>query len=142
MPASTTPIFANQGKVQWATINAANVSSVLTNAQPVFTANSQNGSIVNEVRVKFAPSSGATTSATAFRLFVNNGGTPDGVANNTMIAEITIPAMTASNTASLPDYVIPMPRGGLVLPPSYRLYGAVATYSAGIFTVTGIGGDY
>lgn len=142
MPAGTVPIFANQPRVQWANTAQAFANNNLTGLNPCFTSNSSFGSIVNEVRVKWAPSTGASTSATAFRLYVNNGGNPDGLANNTLISEMTIPAMTSSNVAAQPDYVIPMPRGGLVLPPSYRLYGAVATWSAGTFVITGIGGDY
>lgn len=141
MAAGTTPIFANQGNVQWTTANAANTGSVLTGSNPCFTANSLNGSIINEVRIKAAPSAGATV-ATVFRVFVNNGGNPDGLANNALISEITVAATTASNTAALPDYVVPMPRGGLVLPPSYRVYGAIGTYSTGTFVITGVGGDY
>lgn len=140
MTASTTPIFAKIGKINFAQTSTAVTGADLTNAALIFTADSTNGSIVNEVRVKYLP--GTSTVATAFRVFINNGSAIGTTTNNTLIAEITITAITTSQTAATVDYVVPMPRGGLVLPPSYRLYATIGTYSTGTFMVTAIGGDY
>lgn len=140
MAASTTPIFAKIGRIEWGQENTAVTGADLTNATLIFSADATNGSIVNEVRVKYLP--GTSTVATAFRVWINNGSAVDTTTNNTLIAEITVAAITTTQTAATADYVIPMPRGGLVLPPGYKLYATIGTYSTGTFMVTAIGGDY
>lgn len=140
MPGNAAPIFARVGKIGQAQAAAAVTGADLTSASLIFTADSTNGSIVNEVRVKYLP--GTSTVATAFRVFVNNGSAVGTTTNNSLIAEITLAAITTSQTAATPDYIVPMPRGGLVLPPGYRLYATVGTYSTGTFMITAIGGDY
>ena len=141
MAGNIQPIFARVGKVGFAQLTAAVTGADLsTGAGLIFTADSTNGSIVNEVRVKYLP--GTSTVATAFRVFINNNGTLSTTTNNTLIAEITIPIITTSQVAATPDYVIPMSRGGIVLPPSYKLYATIGTYSTGTFMVTAFGGDY
>lgn len=140
MAGNPTPIFARVGKITWAQEATAVTGADLTNAALIFTADSTNGSIVKEVRVKYLP--GTSTVATAFRVWVNNGSSEATTTNNTLISEITIAAITTSQTAATTDYVIPMPGGGLVLPPSYKLYASIGTYSTGTFMITAIGGDY
>ena len=141
MAGNITPIFARVGKIGWAQLGAANITADLsTNAGLIFTADSTNGSIVNEVRVKYLP--GTTTAATAFRVWINNGSALGTTTNNTLITEATLAIITTSNIAATADYVIPMPRNGLVLPPSYRLYATIATWATGTFMVTAFGGDY
>lgn len=140
MAASTTPIFARVGKIEWGQENTAVTGADLTNGTLIFSADATNGSIVNEVRVKYLP--GTSTVATAFRVWINNGSAVGTTTNNTLIAEITIAAITTTQTAATVDYVVPMPRGGLVLPPGYKLYASIGTYSTGTFMVTAIGGDY
>lgn len=49
-----------------------------------------------------------TNVATAMRIFLNNGSTNATAANNTMIADATCPATTASNTAALAPIIIPV----------------------------------
>ena len=140
MPGNVQPIFARIGEVSWAQTATAVTGADLTNAALIFTSDSTNGSIVTEVRVKYLP--GTSTVATAFRVWINNGSTLSTTTNNTLIAEITIPIITTSQVAATPDYVIPMTRGGIILPPSYRMYASIGTYSTGTFMVTAIGGDY
>jgi hypothetical protein len=141
MAGNITPIFARVGNIGLAQANVAVTGADMTSASLIFTGNSVNGSIVNEVRVKYLP--GTSTVATVFRVFVNNGNnTLSNTQNNSLLSEITIPAITTTQTAATPDYVIPMPRGGLVLPPGYRLYGTIGTYSTGTFMISAYGGDY
>jgi len=140
MPGNGTPIFARVGKIEWSQENTAVTGADLTNAALIFSADATNGSIVNEVRVKYIP--GTSTVATAFRVWVNNGSSVATTTNNTLIAEITVAVITTTQTAATPDYVVPMPRGGLVLPPGYKLYASIGTYSTGTFMITAIGGDY
>lgn len=140
MTASTTPIFAKQGNIGFAQTATAVTGADLTNGALIFTADATNGSIVNEVRIKYLP--GTSTVATVFRVWINNGSAIGTTTNNTLISEITIAAITTSQTSATSDYVVPMPRGGLVLPAGYKLYATIGTYSTGTFMVTAIGGDY
>lgn len=140
MAGNVQPIFARVAKIGFGQITQAVTGADLTNATLIFTADSTNGSIVNEVRVKYLP--GTSTVATAFRVWINNNGTISTTTNNSLIAEITIPAITTIQTAATSDFVIPMSRGGIVLPPSYKMYATVGTYSTGTFMVTALGGDY
>lgn len=140
MPGNVQPIFARVGKIGNAQTATAVTGADLTNAALIFTADSTNGSVVNEVRVKYLP--GTSTAATVFRVWINNGSGVSTTTNNSLIAEITVAAITTSQTAATADYAVPMPRGGLVLPPGYRMYATIGTYSTGTFMVTAIGGDY
>lgn len=140
MPGNPSPIFARVGKIGQANCIAAVTSSNLTSGSLIFTADSTNGSIVKEVRVKYFP--GTTTAATAFRVYYNNGSNQGNWDNNSLISEITLAIVTTSQTAATTDYVVPMPGGGLVMPPGSRLYATIGTYSTGAFHVMAIGGDY
>jgi hypothetical protein len=140
MPGNISPIFARVGKIGQANMAAAVTGADLTSASLIFTADATNGSVVNEVRVKYIP--GTSTVATAFRVFINNGSSLSTTTNNSLFAEITIGAITTSQTAATVDYVIAMPRGGLVLPPGYRMYATIGTYSTGTLQVSAYGGDF
>lgn len=140
MAGNAQPIFARVGKVSWAQAATAVTGADLTNGSLIFTADATNGSIVSEVRVKYLP--GTSTAATAFRIWINNGSSLAATNNNTLIAEITMPAITTSQVAATPDFVVPLSRGGIILPPGYRMYATVGTYSTGTFMITAIGGDY
>lgn len=140
MPGNVQPIFARVGKIGQAQLATAVTGADLTSAGLIFTADSTNGSIVNEVRVKYLP--GTSTVATAFRIFINNGGALATTTNNSLVSEITIPIITTTQTAATGDFVIPMSRGGIILPPSYRMYATIGTYSTGTFMVSAYGGDY
>lgn len=141
MPGNVQPIFARVAKIGQAQLGAANTGADLsTNAGLIFTADATNGSIVNEVRIKYLP--GTSTVATVLRLWINNGGTLSTTTNNSLVTEITIPIIGTTQIAATPDYVIPLSRGGIVLPPSYRMYATIGTYSTGTFMVSAYGGDY
>ena len=49
-----------------------------------------------------------TNIATVLRVFINNGGVNTTAANNSLIAELTLPATTLSEVAAQPDYVLPL----------------------------------
>ena len=140
MAGNISPIFARVGKIGQGQITAAVTGADMTSGTLIFTADSTNGSVVNEVRVKYLP--GVSTVATAFRIFINNGSAVGTTTNNSLFAEITLGIITTSQTGATVDYVIAMPRGGLVLPPSYRLYATCGTYSTGTFMVSAYGGDF
>ena len=141
MAGNASPIFAKQGQVGVNFLNAANTGSDLsTNAALIFTGDATNGSIINEVRVKYAP--GTSTAATVFRVWINKNADASVTTNNACIAEITIPAITTSQVAATVDFVVPMPRGGFVVPANYKIYATIGTWSTGGFQITAIGGDY
>ena len=140
MPGNVQPIFAKVGKIGIAHTATAVTGADLTSGALIFTADATNGSIVREVRVKYLP--GTTTAATAFRVWINNGGTLSTVTNNALVAEITIPVITTSQTVATADFVVPLSGGGIVLPPSYKMYATIGTYSTGTFIVSAYGGDY
>ena len=141
MAGNSTPIFGRIGKIGQAQLAAPNPAANLSaNAALIFSADSTNGSIVNEVRVKYLP--GTSTVATAFRVWINNNSDLSTTTNNSLVTEITIPIITTSQTAGTTDFVIPLSRGGIVLPPSYRVYATIGTYSTGTFMVSAYGGDY
>ena len=150
MAGNASPIFAKIGQIGIATLAAANTGSNLsTNAALIFSGvgnldralPTDTGSIINEVRVKAAPAAG-TTSATVFRVWINNGGSLSTIENNAILSEITIPAITYSAVAANVDFVVPMPRGGLVVPPGYRIYATIGTIGSGSFQIIAIGGEY
>ena len=140
MPGNVAPIYAKVAKIGFAHLAAAVTAADLTNAGLIFTADATNGSIVNEVRIKYR--AGTSTVATVSRLWINNNSTISTATNNMLIYELSLPAITTTNTAATGDFAIPMSRGGIALPPSYKLYAAIATWSTGAIIATAFGGDY
>ena len=140
MAANVDPIFTVAPRITNAQLAAANTGADLsTNAALIFTG-STNGSLLIEARLKYLP--GTSTAATAARLWINNNGTLSTTSNNSLLTEITVAAITTSQTAATADYVFQLPRSGLFVPSTYRIYVTIGTYSTGTFMVTGIGGDY
>ena len=137
MPANTSPIFTLTPGVEWGTttVTTANTAkdgtgTVLT----VWTAGT-NGSYIQ--RVRFRPS--GTSVQTVARLFINNGSTNATAANNILFDEITLSAITLSETAAQPSFEIPM---NFALPAGYKLNITIGTTVAAGWYVSAIGGDY
>lgn len=137
MPANTSPIFSLTPVNSWGTtaITTANTAkdgtgTVLT----VYTAGA-NGSYVQ--RVRFRPS--GTAVQTVARLFINNGSTNATAANNILFDEITLSAITLSETAAQPSFEIPL---NFALPAGYKLNITIGTTVAAGWYVSAIGGDY
>lgn len=100
----------------------------------LFTAGS-NGSYVSLVIIRAL----GTNVATAIRIFLNNGSTNATAGNNALVRELSLPATTASNTAALPSFEIPL---GFAISPNYVLNATIGTaVSAGVVCVA-VGGDY
>jgi len=137
MPANTAPIFSLTPKTSWGTtaITTANTAVDGTGTVlSVYTAGS-NGSFVQ--RVRFRPS--GTSVQTVARLFINNGSTNATAANNILFDEITLSAITISQTAAQPSFEIPM---NFALPAGYVLNVTIGTTVAAGWYVSAIGGDY
>lgn len=136
MPAGTTPIFVKQPDVSWSTvITSANTAMDGTGTVlACFTAGAD-GSFVNRLAVRPL----GTNVASVLRVFINNGSTNATATNNALIADITLPATTASNTASLNPIDVPL---NIALPAGFKLNCTIGTsISAGV-NVVAIGGDY
>jgi hypothetical protein len=137
MPANTAPIFSLTPKTSWGTtaITTANTAKDGTGTVlGVYTAGA-NGSYVQ--RVRFRPA--GTNVQTVARLFINNGSTNATAANNILFDEITLSAITLSETAAQPSFEIPL---NFALPAGYVLNITIGTSVAAGYYVSAIGGDY
>ena len=135
MAANINPIYPLTPKVAWGTVLTANTAMDGTGAQvTVYTAGA-NGARVDKLRCKAL---GANVQ-TVLRVFVNNGATNATPANNTLIAELTLPATTASNTYGALDRVLML---DVALPATYVLNVAIGTTVATGWAITAEGGDY
>jgi hypothetical protein len=141
MPANTAPIFSAKGAIQWnpTILNTANTAKDGTGTvATVFTGNAAGNNAGNFVQKLVARPLG-TNVATVLRLFINNGGVNTTAANNSLIAELTLPATTLSEIAAQPDFVLPL---NFAVPAGYKLNATIGTTVAAGFSVTIIGGEY
>ena len=137
MAQNTSPIFTQIPEIQFARMTTtANTDHTMATgvSHSLFTAG-PSGSYVNKIR--FKPS--GSTAATVVRVFINNGGVTSTAANNSLYGEISLPAITTSNTLAQNDFELPM---NIALPANYRLFSTTATALGGGLDVTIIGGDY
>jgi hypothetical protein len=145
MPANTSPIYSitgdtqsvaqnNSGLVVGPTANTALDGS--GTLYKLFTAGA-NGSYVQKVR--FRPV--GSPAATVCRVFISSS-TTTSATNTWLYDEITLPAVTLSQTAATSVFELPM---NFALPASYLLYVTfgTSTGSAGTgYSVVAIAGDY
>lgn len=138
MAANTAPIFplipniGNQSEIV-----TANTTKDLTSGTIylVFTADATDGSRLEKLRVR--PK--GTNVASVLRVFLNNGSTTATAANNMLYDEISLPATTNTEVASIPGLEVPM---NMSLPAGWRVYVTIGTAVAGGYAVTAVGGDY
>jgi hypothetical protein len=137
MAQNTAPIFTQIPNLGFGTINTSNNTfDMTTNTSHSLFVAGTSGSYINKIRVK--PS--GSTSATVLRFFLNNGGVTTNGANNSLYAELSMPAITLSPTLAQNDFEVPL---NVAIPASYIIYGVSGTApGAGGFEVTTIGGDY
>jgi len=135
---NTQPIYTSSADTQWiGGATAANTTKDLTSgtAYLAFTASSTGGGYVQRMRFRAL----GTNVATVARVFINNGGVTGTTANNILWDEISLPAVTLSETSALPTYELPL---NFALPPGYRLFVTIATVVAAGYAITTIGGKY
>lgn len=140
MPANNDPIFSRAPDIQWAgPMVTANTTADLTSGTTytLFTADATNGGFVSKIRLR--PTPAGNTTATVCRLWINNGSTTGTASNNTLYDEISLPVVTASATAAVSGYEIPV---YIPLPAGYKLIAVIATASANGWFATTIGGKY
>jgi hypothetical protein len=138
--ANTQPIYSRLGDIQWGTlITTANTAKDGTGTVvTIFTADATNGGRVERIAIRAA----GTNIATVLRIFVNNGSTNGTAANNSLLTEVTLPATTLSEVASLFDPGSTLVFFPIVLPIGYKLNITVGTTVAAGYYVTAIGGKY
>jgi hypothetical protein len=147
MAQNTNPIFPLVPEVLWVSGTAAtagtpgltaNTTTDLTAGTiygPIFTADATDGSRLDFIKVRAL----GTNVATVIRIWINNGSVTTTAANNTLYLERTLSATTVSQTAELPDIILPL---NISLAPGYRVYATFGTAVAAGFHLTAIGGDY
>ena len=121
MAQNTAPIFTQIPNLGFGTINTSNNTFDMTTStsHSLFVAGTS-GSYVNKIRVK---PSGSTT-ATVLRFFLNNGGVTTDGANNSLYAELSMPAITTSSVLAQNDFEVPL---NIAIPASYVIYGVSGT---------------
>jgi len=151
MAANTDPIYTRTADLQVAgavvgpTANTnQDGTSSSTSATQIFVADANEGGFVQKVILKPVGSPAATVAriflvatAAAFTM-----GTTNTAANTAMIAELTLPVITTSNTVAQNHYEIPL---NLPMMPGYRLIIAfgTSTGAAGTgYAVTTVAGKY
>lgn len=164
MAANTSQIFSKVGNIGWCKLQAANTAtdgtgtldaagtatSTTSHLGTLFVADATNGSRVERVRFMAE----GTNVATVCRIFINNGSSNGTAMNNMLIAEVTLPATTASNSAVINTIIeMPIPYNAvsstsdisalpLILPPGYKLMACLGTAVASWWDVTAFGGNY
>jgi hypothetical protein len=138
MAVNTSPIFSKRGEIQWhepGPLAAANTAKDGTGTvATVFTAGAD-GSYVQKLVARAT----GTNVATVLRVFINNGGSNAVGANNSLIAEMTLPATTLSEVAAQPPYELPL---SFALPAGYSLLCTIGTAVAAGYELTVFGGSY
>lgn len=141
MSANVQPIFPIAPAASWGTVAAANTAKDGTGTVvTIFTAG-VNGSRVDSVKIRAL----GTNVATVMRFFINNGSPNSTPTNNSLFYEVTCPATTLSEVASLADISlifdgVNLPQ--IVLPAGYKINVALGTAVAAGLNVTAIGGAY
>jgi hypothetical protein len=121
--------------VATANTNLDGTGTIGTDIYLVFTSAATWGSYLQSIVV----SPRGTNVATVLRVFLNNGSANTTPANNVKIAEITLPASTASAVAQLPTFEVSLNRA---IAPGFRVLVTVGTTVAGGYAVTAFGGSY
>ena len=137
MAVNTSPIFSKRGDIQWSptSLTAANTAKDGTGTvSTVFTAGAD-GAFVQRLVAR----SLGTNVATVLRVFANNGGVNSAPANNSLIAEMTLPATTLSEVAAQPPYELPL---SFPLPAGFKLLCTIGTAVAAGYELTVFGGSY
>ena len=127
------PQFTTTANLAWGAVTAANTAYDGTGTTVTLFTAPTTGSYVSFVKLKPL----GTAALSVMRIFVNNGSVSSTASNNTLIAEVTLPAATAIQTAALLELSIPLQ---FALPSGYKILAAVGTATSWQATV--VGGDF
>jgi hypothetical protein len=109
-------------------------TGVSANHVLVYTAGS-NGGFVQ--RLRFQAEGGNTASVA--RIYINNGSTHTSAGNNAFHGQISLPTISATNTAATTELDYPMNFG---LNPNHQIWVGLGTTVAAGWMCTAIGGSY
>jgi hypothetical protein len=150
MPGNIDPVYSKTGRhgnggtsttfrAATSTANTAfnGTGTLDTDIWAAFTADATNGSFLRSIVAKIT-STGVGV-ASVLRLYINNGSTNATATNNALYKELSLPAITATQTAATPDFEIPC---NIMLPAGYRILFTFGTAPVNTWMVYGIGGDY
>lgn len=150
MPSNIDPVYSKAGRfgaggtsttfkisASTANTNFDGTGTLDTDIWIAFTADATNGSFLRSIKAKIR-STGVGV-ASVLRLFINNGSANGTNTNNALYAELSLPAITATQTSATPDFEIPM---NIMLPASYRVLYTFGTAPVNVWYVYGVGGDY
>lgn len=147
MAANINPIYSNVGAMSSIAANdSGNVAGSVANTamngsgfmQKAFTANTTNGSYVQKMR--FRPV--LNTAATVARVFISSNATTTSNSATWLFDEITLPAVTVSQTAASSVFELPL---NFALPPNYALwvtFGTATGLAGNGYSVVTVAGDY
>ncbi len=137
MAINTQPIFSRGGSIQWVSpaLTAANTAKDGTGAVATLFTAGADGAFVQKLVARPL----GTNVATVLRVFINNGSVNTTAANNSLIAELTLPATTLSEVAALAPYELPL---NFALPAGYKLNATIGTAVAAGYQVSVLGGTY
>lgn len=139
MAANNAPVFGRVPKIgRSGYLTTANTTADLTSgtSELVFTAEANDGSTIDFIRCR--PTPAGNNVQTVVRVWLNNGGVLTTAGNNQLYDEVTLPAITASASASTQGITIPM---GIALPPGWRVYVTIGTAVANGWQFSGVGRD-
>jgi hypothetical protein len=143
MPANTAPIFPVTSVISFGTtpLTTANTAKDGTGTVVTVATGGANGTRIDAIKIRAL----GTNVATVMRFFINNGGVNTTATNNTLFYEVTCPATTLSEVASLTDLAlvfdgVSLPQ--LVLPANYKINVTIGTTVAAGLQVTAFGGNY
>ena len=150
MPSNIDPVYSKVGRhgnggtattfrVSTSTANTAfdGTGTLGTAIWEAFTADATNGSFLRSIVCKVT-STGVGV-ASVLRIFINNGSTNATATNNALYKELSLPAITATQTAATPDFEIPC---NIMLPAGYKILYCFGTAPVNTWMVFGVGGDY
>ena len=145
MAVTATPIFPQTPKTSWGTVLTADATATKNHdgtaagAVLLFTAGA-NGTRVDELRAMPL----GTNTASALRVFINNGSANTTATNNTLHSDTSLAATTISEIAgqSTVQVLKPDDNKPIYLPAGYKLYACVGTTMEIGWCVSCIGGDY
>lgn len=137
MPANTQPIYMLTPENGWATLTTANTATDGTGTVSTIYTAGTNGGKPRGITIRPL----GTNVQTKLMIFLNNGSTNATASNNALIAEMTIPASTASNTTAInpTDFTFPE---DFVMQSGYKINICIATAVSAGLAVALYGGDF
>lgn len=137
MAINTQPIFTRKGDIQWAAAALTASNTAKDGTGTVSTAFTAGADGAFAQRLVARPL--GTNVATVLRVFVNNGTSNSTAANNSLVAELTLPASTLSEVAAQPPNELPL---NFALPNGYKLNCTIGTAVAAGYQLSVFGGTY